>query len=95
MQRLEGIPLVLLDKMKIVPSNNNSPVHLSTVASTRKDTTPDRNIASEGTFLINVGSCTKERKQQITSISTIAYSPMAVNKKQTFELNVTLTRMTN
>ena len=51
------IPLVLLDKMEIIPSNNNSPVHLSTVTCSSQDTATDGNIASEGALLVNIGSC--------------------------------------
>ena len=50
------VPLVLLDKMEIIPPNNNSPVHLSTVTCSSQDTATDGNIASEGALLVNVGS---------------------------------------
>ena len=54
-----SLPLVLLDKVKIIPTNNDGPVHLSTVACSSNDATPDRHSASERAFLINVGSCNK------------------------------------
>lgn len=50
------IPLVLLDEVKIIPTNNDGPIHLSTVACSSDDATPDRHSAGEWTFLINVGS---------------------------------------
>lgn len=56
------MPLVLLDKMKIISTNNNGPHHLRTMASASKDATPDGNIANKGAFLINVGSCIKKIK---------------------------------
>lgn len=55
-----SLPLVLLDKVQIIPTDNDGPVHLSTVACPSYDATPDRHSAGEWTFLINVGSCSKE-----------------------------------
>jgi len=54
---VNGLPLVFLNKMKVVAANNNGPHHLGTVTSTRKDTTPDGNISSEWAFLINICPC--------------------------------------
>lgn len=67
------MPLVLLDKMKIISTNNNGPHHLRTMASASKDATPDGNIASKGAFLINVGSCIKKIKLQSANSLTFVY----------------------
>lgn len=48
------IPLIFLHEVKIITPNDDGSVHLSTVASTSKDTTPDGNSASEWTLLIDV-----------------------------------------
>jgi hypothetical protein len=65
-----SLPLVLLDKVKVIPTDNDGPVHLSTVACPSYDATSDRHSASEWAFLIDVGSCNKEnvRDMQITVI---------------------------
>ncbi|KAK0571018.1 hypothetical protein LWI29_009927 [Acer saccharum] len=39
--------------MKVVTPNNDGPVHLGTVTSTSKDTTPDRNSAGEWAHLVD------------------------------------------
>lgn len=54
--------MILLNKVKIIPPNNNSPIHLSTVASSSYNTTPDGNIAGEGALLVNIGSCFERKK---------------------------------
>ena len=56
-----SLPLIFLDKVKIIPANNDGPVHLSTMACSSYDATPDGHSASEWAFLINVGSCNKEQ----------------------------------
>jgi len=60
-----SLPLVLLDKVKIIPTNNDGPIHLSTVACSGDDATPDRHSASEWAFLINVGSCNNKEIREI------------------------------
>merc|ERR1711973_813242 len=50
------IPLVLLDEMKVIPSQHNSSIHLHRFHNSREDTTSDADIPGERTFLINVGS---------------------------------------
>lgn len=60
MSRNVGMPLlislVFLNIMKIITSNNYSPRHLGTVASTGENATPDGDIAGERAFLINISS---------------------------------------
>jgi hypothetical protein len=51
------MPLIFLDKVKVVPSNNDGPHHLGTVASASKNTSSDRNIASERALLVDICSC--------------------------------------
>lgn len=65
--------------MQVVPPDNDSPHHLSAVASTSKDATPNRDIASEGAFLVDVSTCnrsyaTKTQKHPQYNISSIDYS---------------------
>lgn len=48
------ISLVLLDKVQVVPADNDGPHHLGTVASASKNTTPDGYIASKWALLVNV-----------------------------------------
>lgn len=55
------LPLIFLDKVKVVPSNNYGPHHLGTLASSRNNTTSDRNIASEWALLVNICSCKQWR----------------------------------
>lgn len=50
------ISLVFFDIMKVVPSDCDGPRHLGTMASTSKNATPDRNIASEGALLVDIGT---------------------------------------
>jgi hypothetical protein len=61
------MPLIFLDKVKVVPSNNDGPHHLGTVASARKNTTSDRNIASERALLVYICSC----KQAMPTVAKI------------------------
>lgn len=49
-------PLIFLDIMKVVTSNNDSSHHLCTMASASKNPAPDRDITGKGTFLIYVGT---------------------------------------
>jgi len=44
--------------MEIIPSNDDRPVHLSTVTCSSQDTATDGDIASEGALLVNESSCT-------------------------------------
>ena len=53
------LPLIFLDKMKVVPSNNNGPYHLGTVASASNDTPSDRNITGERALLVYICPCKK------------------------------------
>jgi hypothetical protein len=55
-----SLPLILLDIVKVIPTDNDGPVHLRTVACPSYDATPNRHSASEWAFLIDVGSCNKE-----------------------------------
>lgn len=64
-----SLPLVLLDEVKIIPTNNDGPIHLSTVACSGDDATPDRHSASEWTFLINVGSCNNKEIREIYQLN--------------------------
>jgi hypothetical protein len=48
------IPLIFLHKVEVVPANNDSPVHLSTMACSSNDSASDRNSSSEWALLINV-----------------------------------------
>lgn len=50
------LPLVFLDIVEVVPSNDNGPHHFCTMASASKDTASDRNSASKWAFLINICS---------------------------------------
>jgi len=50
------IPLVLLDKVEVVPANDDGPVHLGTVACSGDDSAPDGNSSSEWALLVNVGT---------------------------------------
>ena len=50
------VSLVLFNIMQVVTTNDNSPRHLGTVASTRENTTPDGDVASEWALLVNVCS---------------------------------------
>jgi hypothetical protein len=52
-------PLVFLNKVEIVPSDNDCTVHLSTVACTSQDTTSNGHASSEGALLVNVSSYSK------------------------------------
>lgn len=61
------MPLIFLDKVKVVPSNNDGPHHLGTVASASKDSSSDRNIASERALLVYICSC----KQVTPSVAKI------------------------
>ena len=40
-QSLAGMPLVFLDKVKVVPAHDDGPIHLGTMACAGHDTTPD------------------------------------------------------
>ena len=46
--------VVLLDVMKIVPSDNYCPLHLHTLYSASQDSTSNTDIASKRTFLVYV-----------------------------------------
>jgi hypothetical protein len=48
------LPLIFLDKMEVVPANNDSSVHLGTVACSSNDSASDRNSSSEWALLVNV-----------------------------------------
>jgi len=50
------IPLVLLHEVEVVPADNDSPVHLGTVACSSDDSAPDGNSSSEWALLVNVGT---------------------------------------
>lgn len=51
--------------MEIIPPNNNSPIHLSTMTCSSKDTATNRDIAGEGALLVDVGSCDKSKESKI------------------------------
>ena len=42
--------------MEVVPSDNDGPVHLGTVACSSNDSAPDGNSPSEWALLVNVGT---------------------------------------
>ena len=46
--------VVLLDVMKIIPSDNNCSLHLHTLYGTSQDSPSNTDIASKGTFLVYV-----------------------------------------
>jgi hypothetical protein len=77
-----GIPLVFLDKVKIVPADDDSPVHFSTVACSSNDATSNRHSASEWAFLINVSSCVRQIKDtNPQSLTQQAYITEQLNKQ--------------
>ena len=47
--------IVLSDVMKIVPADDNGPLHLHLGHDTGQDPTSDGDVASERAFLVNVG----------------------------------------
>lgn len=51
------LPLVFLNKVEVVPANNNGSVHLGAVACSSNNSASDRNGSSEWAFLVNVGPC--------------------------------------
>jgi hypothetical protein len=50
-------PLVLLDEVEVVPSDNDSVPHLGGLDCASHDTTTDGHIASEGALLVHIGAC--------------------------------------
>lgn len=60
------LPLIFLNKMKVITTNNDGPDHLGTVASARNLTTPDGNISSKWAFLINVCPCKVKTAHLVT-----------------------------
>lgn len=66
-----NLPLVFLNKMKVVAANNDCPIHLGTMTSTSKNATSDGNIASKWAFLINVSSWTRRQSMLVSSITRI------------------------
>lgn len=48
--------VVLLDVVQVVSSDDNSPVHLHLGDDTGQNAATDGHVASEGTFLVNVGT---------------------------------------
>ena len=48
--------IVLSDVMKIVPADDNGPLHLHLGHDTGQDPTSDGDVASEWAFLVNVGA---------------------------------------
>lgn len=60
--QIDILPLVFFNEMKVIPSNNDGPHHLCTVASTSKYAASDRNSTSEWAFLINVSPCKCDTK---------------------------------
>ena len=54
--KVSVLPLVFLHKMEVVPTNDNGPHHLRTVAGTRKNTASNGDIAGEWALLVNVSS---------------------------------------
>lgn len=57
-------PLVFPDVVEVVLSNNDSPVHLSTMAYPTQDTAPDRNIAGKWALLVDVRSWIKRKNKK-------------------------------
>lgn len=49
-------PVVLFDKVKVLPANNDSLVHLGGDNHTRENTATDGDIRSERALLVDVGS---------------------------------------
>lgn len=60
-RRLISLPLVFFDIVKVVPTNNDGPVHFSTMTCSSNDATSNWHSASEWALLINVGSCNTAR----------------------------------
>jgi hypothetical protein len=65
------LPLVFLNKVEVVPANNDGPVHLSTVACSCNNSASDRNCSSEWALLVNVGACIKQKFNNLAKTSNI------------------------
>lgn len=48
--------IIFLDVMKVVATDDDSPLHFHFLDDSCKNSTPNRDITSEGTLLVNVGS---------------------------------------
>jgi len=48
--------VIFPDVMKIIPPDDNSPLHLHFLHDTSEDATTDRHVAGERAFLVNVGT---------------------------------------
>lgn len=78
-------PVILSDIMQIIPSYNDSPLHLHLLDNSCKNTSSDRNIASEWTFLVNVSSFQglTRRFEPKTDIAAISHGLLSLGA-QTF-----------
>ena len=75
------LPLVFLDIMKVIASNNDCSHHLGTMAGSSQYTASYRNITSKWTFLVNIGSCKHRSKILITEIDlNIQKAPVILSK---------------
>ena len=65
-----NLPLVLPDKMEVIPANSDSAGHFCAVHGSGEDTASDRDISGEWALLVNVGTYKKGKKQSLQLSNT-------------------------
>ena len=65
-------PVVFTNVMQVITTNNDGALHLHLEYDSRKDTTTDRHVSSEGAFLVDVSTIDSlQRNSPIKTISSI------------------------
>ena len=73
-------PVVLLDVVEVVSSNDNGPLHLHALDNPCQDSTTDAHIASEWTLLVYVCAfnslCNRKKKKNIATVAVLINAPL-------------------